>query len=242
MTIQIISVMIVYILVLVTPGPNFAMIMALAGQGKKTAAYLTGIGFSLGAVTLAILSMAGLISLLTYFPAAKITLGLAASGVLIWRGVQGLKASARTDPIQDRPSAMVEQSHRPLRALAEGYLYNFANPKALAFFIGIFGAEMSSLPLNLVVWVLVACLLLEVVWYTFLAWALHTEVSQRLLQRARSWVSRVTGSFLIFFALGNIIYLARSVFENSDFRETNDVTKNGNQLSLYAATGGTAVN
>ena len=101
MTIQIISVMTIYVLVLVTPGPNFAMIIALAGQGKKTAAYLTGIGFSFGAVTLAILSMTGLISLLTYFPAAKIVLGLVASGVLIWHGIQGLKASARTDSIQD---------------------------------------------------------------------------------------------------------------------------------------------
>lgn len=218
------------------------MIMALAGQGKKTAAYLTGIGFAFGAVTLAILSMAGLISLLTYFPAAKIMLGLVASGVLIWRGVQGLKDSARTDPIQKQPSAAIERSRRPLRTLAEGYLYNFANPKALTFFIGIFGGEMSSLPLNVVVWVLVACLLLELIWYTFLVWTLHTALSQRLLQRIRYWVSRVTGSLLIFFALGNIAYLARSVFANLDSRRVNDLTEKGNQVPLYAATGGAAMN
>jgi len=210
MTVQILSVLTIYVLVLVTPGPNFAMVLDLSSQGAKAASYMTGIGFAFGAITLAILSVAGLLSLMAHLPAAKIVLGLAASAYLIWRGVAALRAPTAAQPIRDAPATGRRWSHRPLGAMAAGYLFNVANPKALAFFVGVFGVQMSGLDLAVLGWVLLGCLLLEIGWYSALTWTLHSAPSQRVLTRVRAWMNRATGAVLILFGLGNIAYLARS--------------------------------
>lgn len=201
----------VYVVVLVTPGPNLVVVTELAARGDEVGALFTGVGFGVGATILALATVSGLASLVLVAPAVKTVLTLVAAGVLIWFGISAWRSARREAPdaTVERGTPGIAVGRRPAVAFFRGLAFNLTNPKALAFFVGVYGGPMTQAPTTVLVLVLVVCLAMEVVWYAGVTRLFSTARVRSLYARNRKLIGRSAGLCLVAFGAGVAAYAAR---------------------------------
>jgi threonine/homoserine/homoserine lactone efflux protein len=180
-------------IVIVTPGPDTALLIRNALTGGRRAGYLTALGVAAGQATWALAASLGLAALLAASEPAFHALRLAGAGYLVYLGVTALRAAWRGDALHARPT----RSHgSPFR---QGLLSNLANPKMAVFFTSLlpqFGGTSfaASLGLGLVF------ALLTLAWLS--AYGIAVAKAGDLLRRTpiRRALDAVTGVVLV--ALG----------------------------------------
>lgn len=183
----------VAILVTVTPGAATAMVIRSTLRGGLRAGVLTITGNSVGVLTWALLSIAGITALVAASEVAFLVLKLGGAVVLVCLGVQSLR---RASAVQEPPDA------RTQRAFRDGVVTSLSNPKLAVFFVALFpqflGPSSNVLPKTLLMAaMIVAC---GFVWYSTLALLASRAKAGFMRSRAGRWLERVTGGVLI--ALG----------------------------------------
>src|SRR3954451_15019691 len=148
------------IVVTVTPGAATAMVVRSAMRGGFRAGVLTIVGNSLGVVTWALLSIAGISALVAASEVAFVALKVIGAAVLIWLGIQSLPRSRKELPAVLHP-----------RAFRDGLVTSLANPKLAVFFLALFpqfvGKRGNVLPATLAMAGMIVCG--DFVWYSTLA-------------------------------------------------------------------------
>lgn len=118
---------------------------------------------------------------------------------LIWLGIQAWLSK----PESPYPTAIGAIQGVPslLHGMRVGFLTEITNPKAIAFFLGLFAA---AVPAATPLWAKLAVLLVggvfEVAWYTVVSFVLSSGPMRAGYQRIRRAVDRILGTLLI--ALG----------------------------------------
>lgn len=216
-TSAVLFVLAVYVVVLVTPGPNLLVVTELAARGDKTSAVFTGIGFGVGATLLAVATVSGLASLVIVAPTVKTAMTIVAASVLVWFGIGALRSAGKAGAASvldgAGPELAVPPTGRPWRAFARGVVFNLCNPKALAFFIGIYGGPMMQVPLTVLALVLVICLVMEVVWYAGVTWTFSRAPVRRVYARHQKLIGGAAGLCLVALGLGVAALLWRPLAE-----------------------------
>src|SRR3954469_14352775 len=179
------------IVVTMTPGAATAMVVRSAMRGGWRAGVLTIAGNSLGVVTWALLSIAGISALVAASEVAFVALKVTGAAVLVWLGIQSLRRSRKELPTVLQP-----------RAFRDGLVTSLANPKLAVFFIALFpqfvGERGDVLPTTLAMAAMIVCG--DFIWYSTLALLASRAKSGFMRSRIGRWMERVTGSVLI--ALG----------------------------------------
>lgn len=182
-----------YAAVVVSPGPNFALISRLSISGARPAAMGATFGLAIAATVYAVLTMTGLAVVLT-------RIGWLASLIQIGGGCYlvylGTKAWFST-----RPSAMAaEPGDAPvgaLRGLRMGLIVNFSNPKGIAFFIGLYAV---AVPPTTALWaklvILAGGFALETVWYGLVILLFSSRPARTAYGRFGLWIERAIGTVL----------------------------------------------
>lgn len=100
----VLTVLALYAAIVVSPGPNFALISRLALRGEKHAAWGATLGLALAATLYGVLAMVGLSALLQQLGWLTRTVQIAGGLYLAWLGIQAWRhaggmtgASGRTD-------------------------------------------------------------------------------------------------------------------------------------------------
>lgn len=186
------TVLLLYAAIVVSPGPNFALISRLAISGARQTAIGATIGLACAATLYAVLSMSGLALLLT-------RIGWLA-------GVCFLSISASRDgytvlPPMASPAFLLAQDSF-VRGLRLGLLVNLSNPKGIAFFISLYA---TTIPPDTSTAARIAILgggfALEILWYGLVVGLLSTGPARATYQRFGIWIERVMGTFLVLFGL-----------------------------------------
>jgi threonine/homoserine/homoserine lactone efflux protein len=128
-----IAFLVVAAIVIVSPGPDFALTVrnTLAGTGLQTV-----LGVVTGQLVWALGTAAGLAALLVASHPAFVALRLAGAAYLVWLGIQALRGSHDESP------------RRPGSGYRQGLLSNLGNPKMAVFFASLlpqFGASFVAL-------------------------------------------------------------------------------------------------
>lgn len=192
------SVLLVYLAVVVGPGPNFALIMRLTVSGAPRAAIGATVGFALAATVYGILSMTGLAIVLQRIGWLAQALQMAGGLFLIHLGVRAWREAGA------RPSAGPSTLYgdRIMRGLRMGVLVNLSNPKAIIFFIGLYAAAITP---DTALWAKLAILaggfLVEIVWYGLAILVLSSRPARAAYHRLGRWLERATGAVLCLFGL-----------------------------------------
>jgi threonine/homoserine/homoserine lactone efflux protein len=181
-------------LVTITPGAATAMVVRSAVRGGWQAGVRTIAGNSIGVITWALLSIAGISALVAASEVAFIALKVTGALVLVWLGIQSFRRAGSPD------AAVLEP--RRARAFRDGLITSLANPKLAVFFIALFpqfvGERGDVLPTTLAMAAMIVCF--DFVWYSTLAVLASRAKAGLEASRAGRWMERVTGSVLI--ALG----------------------------------------
>ncbi len=181
---------------LLSPGPDFVLILRnslgpTAARGLGTAA---GIALGLAVQVLAIsLGFAAL-------PAVAMrALQLVGAAYLAWLGVRALLVRGAPAPATASGPAQVPGAHS---GFIDGLVCNLTNPKAFLFFVGLFAQVLP--PGTAFGWrVAVPLLIVAHGWtmWTLIVLALRAPPVAARLHRAQHWLPRVFGLVLLGFAL-----------------------------------------
>ncbi len=186
-------------LVIITPGPDMAIVTKNAVLHGRRAALGTSFGVNAGLAVWTLASALGVASLVRASATAFTVLKVIGAAYLIWLGIQALRAARYATSDAD------ERDERPRRVLdarigfRQGLFSNLANPKIAVFFTSLLpqfiGPGRSVLLPFLVLGG--AFVLMTLVWlsaYAVLA-ARASAVLQR--QRVKAALDRVTGVVLV---------------------------------------------
>ncbi len=185
----------VAVILIVTPGPDTALVTRNAFRGGARSASLTALGVSLGLLTWGAASAAGLAALLAASALAFTAVKTAGAIVLAVLGVRGLVAAVR----RTAPAAATATpaSGRTMSAFLQGLLGNLLNPKAGAIFLTVVpqfvrpGDPALRLATMVVVFAAMVC-----VWLHLYGW-LVARARKRFGGPLRRALDGVTGAVLI---------------------------------------------
>lgn len=192
-----------YAAVVVSPGPNFALISRLAIAGHRSSALGATFGLAIAATVYAMLTMTGLALALTRIGWLASLVQIAGGCYLLYLGVKAWRATAPapTSPAPTSPHRVAAPGGA-LRGVRMGVIVNLSNPKGIAFFIGLYAV---AIPPDTGGWARLAILAggfaLEIVWYGLVTVLLSTRPAQAAYDRFGLWIERAIGTVLATFGL-----------------------------------------
>ena len=203
------KVALVHLLAVVSPGPDFAVVLRQSlTHGRRTAiwtsvgvgtAILLHIGYSLLGLGLLIQSSEVWCAVVKY----------AGAGYIAWLGLQSLRVKPRTEAevFAGRGEAGGAGLPTSRAAFVTGFVTNALNPKATLFFVSLFVMVVSPQTPKLVqlgygVWMALGTM----AWFSLVAVFFTREDVRRGFLRLGHWIDRVLG--VVFLALAGSLAFA----------------------------------
>ncbi|RPA61918.1 LysE family translocator [Shewanella frigidimarina] len=209
---------VIHIVALMSPGPDFAIIVKMATQQTRLTALYCALGIAVAILIHTFLSLMGISVMIQQSHVAFMAVQLIGSSYLAWMGYGALK-SAITSIISkrrnvDTPSMQQNVAKAALVSSLKGFkigLYtNLLNPKALIFFITLFSVLITPL-VNYQTKIAATVLLfvLSLAWFSLLALILSKPRVQQKLLAANTVIDLLVGIIFIAVAVtiaNNIIH------------------------------------
>ena len=187
---------------LLSPGPDFFLIVKNSMSGSRARAFATGFGISTG-LTVQMLALS--LGLAVAPPVVLQGIQMAGAVVLAWIGLKALLArppSESETAAAEITVARKRERGQAARGFAEGFLCNVTNVKVFVFFVSLFSQFIrpdSSLGWHVLVPAIVV--VHGAVMWTLINWALMFPPVARQLARAQRWLPRAFGAILVAFAI-----------------------------------------
>jgi len=189
--------LLIYTLAIISPGPNFFLVIGTAlGRGRR-AGLFTALGVATGSGLFALAGLLGLIFLLSTLPHFAAGIRLLGGGFLVWIGAglvrSWLKPAANAAALEIPPPALADG-----KAYRVGLLTNLTNPKAWAFYLSLFTLVLRpGTPLLTKVLLNAAMFMISLLWYGSLALLISDPRLRPRLARVQPLVQGVCGLLLI---------------------------------------------
>ena len=167
---MVLSVIGIHLLAVMSPGPDFFMLVRNAlTYSRKTGIY-TAIGFGLGIGVHVSYSILGLGLIISKSVMIYSAIKYAGAAYLIYIGIQSFRSKSDHLNVGDTTH---KSDISPLKAIRIGFLTNVLNPKATLFFLSLFtiviGPNVST---PMLVYVGVIMMINTTLWFSFLSYLL----------------------------------------------------------------------
>ncbi|MEO7412564.1 MAG: LysE family transporter [Opitutaceae bacterium] len=187
-------------LAVISPGPDFAIVVKQSVTHGRRIAIWTSIGVGSAIFFHIAYSLLGLGLLIRSSPFWFNSVRYAGAAYLGWLGWQALRAEPRNFSPVVKERAI--QAPAAARAFATGFLTNALNPKATLFFVSLFVLLVSPGTPQIIraaygVWMALGTM----AWFSLVAVLFTRPEVQRRFQRQAHWIDRVLGLVLLGFAL-----------------------------------------
>lgn len=200
------TLMAVFAVAAVAPGPDFAMVVRQSVVLGRRAGLLTSLGIGSAILLHASYTLAGLGFLVAHSIVAFSVLKWAGCAYLVYVGVKTWAAPAPAMDGEAAPAGVMTDR----RAFAVGFLTNALNPKAMLFFLSLFSTLVSTeTPLAVQGFYALSMGTLLVCWFALVTMFFTGRAVRDGLVRFGRWFNRVTGALLI--CLGIRLALQRAV-------------------------------
>lgn len=193
---EFLTVVLVHLLAVASPGPDFAMVLRQSLVAGRKAAVWTSVGIGLGILVHVAYSLLGLGLVISQSIQLFGIIKLVGAGYLVYVGWKSLRAVADTQiAAADSPA----QCDYPVsRALRIGFLTNALNPKATLFFLSLFSVIVKpdtpwEFQLGYGLYMSVA----TGIWFSGLSLVLTQRRVRRGFARFGHWAERGMGVVLI---------------------------------------------
>jgi RhtB (resistance to homoserine/threonine) family protein len=187
------------VVLIVTPGPDTALIIRNALRGGARAASLSAFGVALGSSVWAVASILGVAVLLESSDLAFTVFKLAGAAYLIYLGLRSVIGSFRPQNNSSANRVSTTRSRlEPSSFFAQGLLNNLFNPKAGAIFVTVMPQFIEPHDSAIRLILMVACYdAMVVAWLCMYGYVVSRAGRSRMGARVRKGVERVTGAVMI---------------------------------------------
>jgi len=180
---------------MLSPGPDFFLVIKTAARYPRVAALMTSFGVICGVISHMSYCVAGLAVVITTTPWLFDLLKYVGAAYLIWVGIQALFSRSNSKMNLD---GLEPQQVKLRTAFVQGYLCNLLNPKATLFFLAMFTQVLqidSSIGEKL--WYASIIVGLSTVWWPSLALLIQSAPVRRGLAKAQKIIDKLLGGVLI---------------------------------------------
>ncbi|ELY4081148.1 LysE family transporter [Cronobacter sakazakii] len=183
---------------MLSPGPDFFLVIKNAARYPRSAAMMTAAGVIAGVVTHMTYCVAGIAVVITTTPWLFGALKYVGAAYLVWLGVNALLARGTTSLALD---GVAQESTSLKKAFIQGYLCNLLNPKATLFFLAMFTQVLNvNSGLMEKLWYAGIIVALTLVWWPLLVLLIQSQPVRRSLTKAQKVIDKLLGGMLL--ALG----------------------------------------
>jgi threonine/homoserine/homoserine lactone efflux protein len=187
----------VAVVLIVTPGPDTALIIRNALRGGTRAASLSALGVGAGSAAWAAASVLGLAVLLQGSDLAFTVFKYAGASYLIYLGLRSLIGSFR-QAADDTAEPIKSRGLGERAAFGQGLLNNLLNPKAGAIFVTAMPQFIEPHDSAIRLIAMVVCYeLLVIAWLCMYGYAVSRARRSSIGVRVRKTLERVTGAVMI---------------------------------------------
>ncbi|MBV4365681.1 LysE family translocator [Erwinia sp. BNK-24-b] len=184
---------------MLSPGPDFFLIIKNAARYPRRAALMTALGVNCAVATHMTYCVAGLAVVITTTPWLFMLLKYAGAAYLIYVGIQALLS--RGNSKMDLSNVAAENTSLK-KAFMQGYLCNLLNPKATLFFLSMFTQVLNvHSGLGEKIWYAGIILTLSSIWWPTLVVLIQSAPVRRGLAKAQKIIDRLLGTVLIAFGI-----------------------------------------
>ena len=196
--VQFISIAIIHIFAVMSPGPDFAIIVKQSITRGRRAALAASLGIGTGIIGHIALCMFGLSMLIAESDFLFSLIKILGAGYLIYVGTMSIVNRTDMQDIEDE----VLSKPSGLESFKLGLLTNILNPKATLFFLSLYAiiiTDQTTIQIQALygIWMAVVTAL----WFSFLSIALTNKAVLKRIQSISSKVQVGTGLVLIIFAV-----------------------------------------
>ncbi|ELQ6216657.1 LysE family transporter [Cronobacter dublinensis] len=183
---------------MLSPGPDFFLVIKNAARYPRSAAMMTAAGVIAGVITHMTYCVAGIAVVITTTPWLFGALKYVGAAYLVWLGVNALLTRGTTSLALD---GVAQESTSLKKAFLQGYLCNLLNPKATLFFLAMFTQVLNvNSGMMEKLWYAGIIVALTLVWWPLLVWLIQSAPVRRGLTKAQKVIDKLLGGMLL--ALG----------------------------------------
>lgn len=198
------TVAVLHIVALVTPGPDFFFVSQTAVSRSRKEAMMGVLGITGGVMVWSGVALLGLNLILEKMAWLHNIIMIGGGLYLCWMGYQMLRSALKKEKVtQELPA--VELAHGG-RSFLKGLLTNLSNPKAIIYFGSVFSLFVSNDVGSAERWGLFVMIALETfAWFTIVASLFALPQMRRGYQRVAKWIDGVAGALFAGFGIHLII-------------------------------------
>lgn len=198
-----ISVAVIHAVAVISPGPDFAVVLKQGFQKGLRSSLLCSVGIGLGILLHVAYSLLGISVVIKTTPWLLNTLIFCAVVYFVYLGLLGVSAKASSaKPILSDAESVKIQYEPWYKSLVIGFLTNGLNPKATLFFLALFTAVIpSDMAMKAKIFIGVYLAIATSVWFCFLSLTINARMIRNLYNKHAVWFDRIMGSVLIILAV-----------------------------------------
>lgn len=186
-----ISILGVFLLGAISPGPSFVVVSRIAISRSRTDGVMAAIGMGIGGFVFATIAVAGLTAILLQVEWLNIALRLAGGAYLLWLGINIWRAAPEPLEVADTAS---ERQSTLWTSLLRALFVQLSNPKTAIFYASMFAAILPSPTPSWMFFALPPMLfLIEFGWYTVVAVGFSSRTPRAAYLRSKAWIDRTAG-------------------------------------------------
>ncbi|AGB80556.1 Threonine efflux protein [Serratia rubidaea] len=197
------TVALVHLIALMSPGPDFFFVSQTAASRSRREAMMGVLGIALGIVVWAGVALMGLHLILAKMAWLHQIIMVGGGIYLCWMGWQLLR-SARAR--RGQPAALPDEASvtlaKPGRSFIRGFLTNLSNPKAVIYFGSVFSLFVGDSVGAGARWGLFLLIVAETfAWFSLVAMIFALPAMRRGYQRLAKWIDGLAGVLFTGFGL-----------------------------------------
>lgn len=193
------TVFIVSLIVIVTPGPDFALTLRSSLAYSRRAGVYTAIGLGFGNLVHTTYSIIGIAAIISRSVIFFYILKWVGAAYLIYLGIKSLKARKA---VSCKQGVQRQKDISRWAAFRTGFLGNVLNPKAPPFFFMLFTQIIQpTTPIAAQVVYGATVGVVASVWFILVAVLISQQAVKDRILSFSHWLERLTGAFLIVFGL-----------------------------------------
>jgi len=199
------SVVSIWSLAVITPGPNFFITAQTAVMHSRSAGLFIVLGTCTGTIIWSIAGYFGLAYLFIVAPWIYISLKVAGGSYIIYLGIKVIINSYKTNSKSDIQQESFQSNFKNWR---KGLVTNLSNPKTAMFITSLFASVLPKEP-TLFMGILIVTLMVTIslIWYSFVVFIFSSKKFSCYYNQMQKRIEGVAG--IIFLAFG-----AKLIFDN----------------------------
>ncbi len=195
----ILTVALIHLLAVISPGPDFVMIVRNSLMYSRKTGYYSAIGLGLGIMLHIIYSLIGIGLIISQSVILFTIIKILGACYLLYIGIKSL--ISKTSHVQLQ-TAEHKRDITPIKAIQTGFITNATNPKATLFFLSLFTLVIKpETPFLIKLIMGTEMVLVTILWFCFVAYIISHPAITKYVNRIQHYSEKVIGIVLIIFGL-----------------------------------------